>query len=273
MEDYVYGGDRPVPLFRYPDGADPKKPLPLVMVLHGYGAGGFLQTAYFRLEKLVESKQFLLVAPDGTPDKGGKRFWNAVDSCCDFDKTNVDDVKYLTGLVDEIGSKWTIDRKRVYLVGHSNGGAMSYRLACDAADRFAAAFVLAPLFYGDASKCNPKAPISIRHLHGTADETVAYEGNGASPGSLVANYPAAPKVVETWAKLNGCNATPSPAGAPIDLDKGVPGAETTVTSYPGCRDGAVTELWSMAGTKHVPMDLAADLGEQIWTYLSAHAKP
>lgn len=260
--------------FRYPEGADPKKPLPLVVLLHGYGAGGYVQAAYFRLDqKLVNDKQFLLVAPDGTPDKGGKRFWNAVDACCDFDGTKVDDVKYLTGLVEEIASVWTVDRKRIYLVGHSNGGAMSYRLACDAAQTFAAAFVLAPLFWSDSSKCNPRAPVSIRHLHGTADETVAYDGASTSSGGLVSNYPSAPKVVEAWAKWNGCSATADTSAAPVDLDRGVPGAETKITSYPSCRDGAATELWTLDGSKHIPMDLAPDIGEQIWAFLSAHPKP
>jgi polyhydroxybutyrate depolymerase len=273
IEDWVYGGDRPVNLFKFPDGADPKKPLPLVMVLHGYGASGIVQSAYFGLTKLVNDKQFLLIAPDGTPDKGAKRFWNAVDACCDFDKTRVDDVKYLTGLVEEVATKWAVDRKRIYLVGHSNGGAMSYRLSCDAAETFAAAFVLAPLFYGDAAKCAPKAPVSIRHVHGTADETVAYEGNGAAPGSLVANYPAATKVVETWAKYNGCSPTPDTSAAPLDLDTALPGAETTITSYPGCKNGAATELLTIAGGGHIPMNFPPDLPNQIWAWLSAHPKP
>jgi polyhydroxybutyrate depolymerase len=122
-EDPIFGGARPVALFRAPEGYDRKKPIPLVIVLHGFGAGGYTQAAYFGLASLVEEKKFLLVAPDGTPDSKGRRFWNAVDTCCDFDKTGVDDVKYITGLVDEIATKWTVDRKRVFLVGHSNGAA------------------------------------------------------------------------------------------------------------------------------------------------------
>ncbi len=272
-EDHVFGGDRPVSLFRAPDGADPKKPLPLVMVLHGYGAGGVVQAAYFGLSKLVTEKQFLLVAPDGTVDGKGNRFWNAIDGCCNFDGSGVDDVKYLTGLVEEIASVWSVDRKRIYLVGHSNGGAMSYRLACDRAETFAAAFVLAPIFYNDASKCAPKAPISIRHLHGTADETVLYDGAPPMTGALVSNYPSAPTVVAAWAKINGCSATPDESAPPVDLDHAVAGAETKIARYPSCRDGVATELWTMQGSTHVPMDLAPDLGDQIWSYLSAHPKP
>ncbi len=67
-EDHVFGGDRPVSYFRSPDGADPKQPVPLVMVLHGYSAGGYAQVIYLRPERLVNEKKILLVAPDGKVD-------------------------------------------------------------------------------------------------------------------------------------------------------------------------------------------------------------
>lgn len=255
-EDPVFGGARPVALFRAPDGYDRKKPIPLVVVLHGFGAGGYTQAAYFGLGSLVEEKKFLLVAPDGTVDSKGRRFWNAVDTCCDFDKTGVDDVKYITGLVDEIATRWTVDRKRVFLVGHSNGGAMSYRLGCDAAPKFAAAVVLAPPFYSDVGNCKPSEPVAIRHMHGTMDETVAYS-----------EVP-----VQSWAKWNGCGAADSSA-APLDVDRKVSGAETKVTRWTGCKPGGETELWRMEGTTHVPFDLAPELPKLIWSFLEAHPKP
>ncbi|MBI2390894.1 MAG: hypothetical protein HYV09_14985 [Deltaproteobacteria bacterium] len=271
-EDYVFGGDRPVPFFRAPEGADPKTPMPLVVVLHGFGASGLMQAIYLKLDKLVNEKKFLLVAPDGTPDKDAKRFWNAVDTCCDFDGTKVDDVKYLTGLVDEIASVWAVDRKRVYLAGHSNGGAMSYRLACDAAPTFAAAWVLAPPFYADMTKCKPSAAVSIRHVHGTADETVDYAGGPSKTGGLATAFPSARATVEAWAKWNGCAATADESAAPIDFDLGVPGAETKIAKWPSCRDGVATELWSLEGSTHIPMKLSPDLGQSIWSFFEQHPR-
>lgn len=88
-EDKVYGGDRPVPYFRAPSSYDPSKPAPLVMVLHGYGAGGTLQAAYFMLANIADEKGFFIVAPDGTVDSRGKHFWNATDTCCDLDDRKV----------------------------------------------------------------------------------------------------------------------------------------------------------------------------------------
>jgi polyhydroxybutyrate depolymerase len=265
--DHVFGGDRPVTYFKAPDELDPSQPLPLVMVLHGYSAGGLVQVIYLRLEPLVNTKKFLLVAPDGNVDKKGNRFWNAVDSCCDFDGTKVDDVKYLTGLVDEIASVYNVDKKRVYLVGHSNGGAMSYRLACDASEKFAAAWVLAPPFWSDVSQCKPKAPIAIRHVHGTADTEVPYEG--ATEGTIVGK--SAPEIAAAWAGWNGCDPK-GEEGMPFDFDTKPPGPETVVTTYKNCKPNSTVELWTLTGSTHIP-DLNDTLPETIWSFLSAHPRP
>src|SRR5262245_24986661 len=98
--DVQLGGDRPVPYVYVPETYDGKKPMGLVLILHGYGAGGTAQElGVFRMHEIATAKGFIVLAPDGTPDRTGKRFWNATDTCCDFDGTNVDDVAYLTGLV------------------------------------------------------------------------------------------------------------------------------------------------------------------------------
>lgn len=272
--DHVFGGDRPVEVFRAPDAADPKEPLPLVMVLHGYGASGLLQSLYFGLDALVDEKKFLLVAPDGRENAGGSRFWAAVDGCCEAASgEKVDDVKYLTGLVDEIASVWSVDRRRVYLVGHSNGGAMAYRLGCDPKNPFAAAFLLAPAFFAEHTTCAPSVPFSIRHVHGTADETVAFEGGSIGLLGPTLKYTSATAAVEAWAKLNGCAATPDESAAPIDLDRAVAGAETKITRYPSCREGVATELLTMEGSTHVPFDLTPDLGRHVWEFLASHPRP
>jgi polyhydroxybutyrate depolymerase len=263
-EDPIFGGDRPVPFFRAPEGYDRKKPIPLVIILHGFGAGGYAQAAFFNMTKLVEEKKFLLVAPDGTPDKSGRRFWNAVPECCDFDRKGIDDVKFITGLVDEIATRWNVDRKRIFLLGHSNGGAMSYRLACDAAPKFAAAVTLAPPFYNDTTKCNPSEPVAIRHMHGTKDETVPYEGGSG--------FPPVQQTIAAWAKWNGC-AAPDTTAAPLDIDQKVVGAETKVTRWTGCKPNGDTELWTMEGSTHIPFDLSPELPARIWAFFEAHPKP
>lgn len=272
--DVPLGGARPVTLFHVPAGYDASKPAPLVLMLHGYGANGVLQDAIFRLQDIADEEGFFLVAPDGMLDSTQRRFWNATDNCCDFDKSGVDDVAYLTGLVAEAEARYAIDPKRVYVVGHSNGGAMAYRLACDAAEGFAAIVSLAGPFYTKPSSCKPSVPVAVQHIHGTADEVVPYEGgklaaSGTSGGTTV---PSAAEIVSDWSGYNGCGfmlvADPN-----VDVDANVAGAETKVRHYPGCMPGGDVVFWSMVGSGHIPPNLVKDFPRMVYAFLKAHPKP
>ena len=68
--------DRPFDVF-VPSTYDSSTPMPLVVLLHGYGATGAIQEAYFGLQPLAEQRGFLYVHPDGTKDPLGNQFWNA----------------------------------------------------------------------------------------------------------------------------------------------------------------------------------------------------
>ncbi len=272
IEDIEFGGDRPVTI-RAPEGADPTVARPLVVLLHAMGATGFLHSIYFRLDKLVGEKGFLLLAPDGMKNASGTRFWAAADGCCTSGGKVVDDVKYLTGLVEEVAKVWNIDRKRVFLVGHSNGGAMEYRLACEPNQPFAAAFMLAPAFFSENITCAPTQPISIRHVHGSDDATVKYNGGALTLLGPTLNYLAAPAAVAAFAQLNGCGSTPDTSAAPLDLDLDAPGAETTIARYTGCNGGVSTELLTIAGGHHFPGNLTTEIGRSIWGWLEAHPRP
>ena len=115
--------------------------------------------------------------------------------------------------------------------------------------------------------------MSIRHVHGSADETVDYDGGAISLLGPTLSFPSAPKVVESWAALNGCAATPDESAPPLDLDTDQPGAETKITRYPSCRDGVATELLTMTGSTHVPLNLTKDIGQHIWSFFEAHPRP
>lgn len=261
------GGARPLATFRSPEAWDGKTPLPLLLVLHGYGVGGLAQALYFNLLPLVDEKQIFLAAPDGLFDKSGKRYWNAVDTCCDFDKTGVDDVKYLSDLVEEIATKYPVDRKRIYAIGHSNGGAMSLRLACDKTATFAAMLELAGPFWSMPDvQCSPKAAIPLRVLHGTMDEEVPYAGadGGISMTGAVA-------VTTFFAQKNGCMAMLDGSPAPMDLDNGISGAETKVFRATGCPANADVELWSITGGTHIP-SLVSSFRSIVWDFFSTHAR-
>ena len=137
------------PMLPPKSGAQPKQ---LMVLLHGYGATGQIQDQYFQFTQLANAKTFLLATPDGTSDPTPKQFWNATDACCNFYGSAVDDVKYVTAILDEAALKFRVDPKRVYAVGHSNGGFMAHRLACDRAARIAAIVSLAGATWKDPAR-------------------------------------------------------------------------------------------------------------------------
>ena len=208
-----FGGARPVQVY-VPNGYSDAKPAPLLILLHGYSASGLLEDLYLNLRASAEKYGLLYAHPDGKIDLKGNKYWNATDACCDFGKTNVDDSKYLSDLVIEIETRYKVDPKRVYFIGHSNGAFMSYRMACDHADVVAGVMTLAGETWLDTGKCNPSAPVAILHVQGTADATIKYDGgsNGGLGGGV---YPGAAVTTSTWAKYNGCGPTLDTSAPPI----------------------------------------------------------
>jgi polyhydroxybutyrate depolymerase len=265
--DPVIGGDRPVKMY-IPSGYDGTKAAPLVVLLHGYGATGAVQEGYFKLKPVADERGFIYAVPDGTVDATGKQFWNATDACCGFGAA-VDDSAYLSGVIDEIEKAYKVDAKRVYVVGHSNGGFMSYRMACDHADQIAAIVSLAGATFNDDSKCKPTEPVSVAQIHGTADTTIQY-GGGVTIANLM--YPGAVKTVETWAAHDGCEGQPSDGGT-LDIEGAIAGQETKVSVYgTGCMAGGHAELWTVEGGGHIP-SLSGDFAPNVFDFLEAHPKP
>ncbi len=265
----TFGGDRPVEL-RVPAGYDASRPAPLLLVLHGYGAGGAINDLYMHWTSIADAKGFLYASPDGTVDKSGKRFWNANDGCCDFDGTNVDDVGYLMSLVKDIRAAYAVDPKRIYVMGHSNGGYMTNRLACDHSETFAAAVSWAGANWSDPAKCAPTSPIGFLQMHGTKDGTVPY-GPGADGPTKVA-YAGAVGTVATWATKNGCSAQLTATSEALHVSEGNPAADTKVSRHEGCLANGAAELWPVDGADHL-FTFTPEAVSALWKFFETHAKP
>ena len=244
--EFVDNGRGPVPLY-LPSNYDGSKPLPLIVSLHGYSDPGV--EAYFDFVAQVDQREFLYCVPEGTTDQGGSPFWNATDACCNFFNSNVDDSGYLRELVELIQAQYAVDELSIHFTGISNGGFMSYRMACDHADLVASVIPLAGTTFLDTSDCNPSDPVHVLHVHGTADSTIQYDG-----GCIIFScYPGAEESIDTWVNYNGCDVTSEDGGPAFNLDWNVSGNETTSTIYQqNCDDGVTVELWKMAGSEHVP---------------------
>jgi len=261
------GRDRPYGL-HVPAHADGR--LPLVLFFHGYGSSGASSARAYDLEEFADAHGFVLAFPDGTIDSRGRRFWNATDACCDFDRRGVDDVAYVGNVIDEISARIPIDAKRVYAIGHSNGGFLAQRLACDLAPRIAATVSLAGAGWKDRDRCRPTQPVSVLEIAGDADDVIRPQG-GRVFDLPVPEYPPVRETVAAWAARDGCLGPPVRAGASIDLDARVPGAETTPLAY-RCPRGIAVELWTVAGGSHI-FALSRPGLESIWRWMSARARP
>jgi polyhydroxybutyrate depolymerase len=257
-------GDRPFRL-HIPKQYHGSGRMPLVVVLHGYTSSAAMADGYFKLTAESDRRGFLYAMPDGTRDPDGNRFWNATDACCDFHRTGVDDSGYLHRLLDTVRSRYSVDPGRVYLIGHSNGAFMAYRMACEHADEITAVVSLAGAAPDDPARCTPARPVSVVQIHGTADGTIYFDG-GTNAGQP---YPSAAATVGRWRHLDGCADQATASVPPLDLVSDLPGPETTVTSYQaGCRAGTRVELWSIAGGGHVPA-LTANFTPAVLDFLLA----
>jgi polyhydroxybutyrate depolymerase len=261
-DQYRFGGDRPVYL-EVPSTYDHAVPTPLVFLLHGYSANAFVQTRVLGFEGFAEAHGVLFVAPDGMPDDLGLQAWNATDACCGVGARDVDDVAYLGGLLDDIAAEWNVDRDRVYFAGHSNGGFMSYRMACERAADIAAIVSLAGASFDDPADCAPDAAVSVLQIHGDRDLTILYEGGAIT-------YPSALGSVERWAGYAGC-ATELTAGIRRNLESNLDGNETRVDTMGACPDATGLELWTIEGGGHLPV-VTEDFGDQVWAWMQAHPK-
>ena len=262
------GGARPAPVV-LPAGYDPAKSYPLVILLHGYGANATVQDLLFGLKERVTKRQFILVLPNGTEDSSGKRFWNAGPECCDFDGTHpVDDVGYLTGLIDEAEKLYHVDPAHVNFVGHSNGGYMSYRLACEIPDRIHRLAILAGAVDGDPSLCKSEKPVSILHMHGTADTIVYYPPHPTAPtdGFLPVVTIGAEATIGRWLKKDGCPSTwPAPVRA--DLLSTHDGDETEMFTWKNCTSGKEIQFWRMNGGDHLVIDVNQDFRDRVLDFV------
>ncbi len=154
-----------------PDGLT--TPAPTVFVLHGYGSNMYQMMLYSQMNQVADTAKFLVVYPQGTTDLNGNHYWNA-----GFSPLGARDTLFLNRLIQRLTDSLGIaDRNRIYMCGMSNGGIMTYYMACFAG-RYLAAIgsVAGSMIASWYQSCAPDHPIPLIHFHGTSDTYVPYEG-------------------------------------------------------------------------------------------------
>jgi len=223
------GRDRTYVLY-VPQGYDASRPLPLVLNFHGYTSSAEVQLFFSGLGAIADERQFILAVPEGI-----EASWNSGNCCAGALAAGVDDVGFARAVVEHVSNKLCVDAERVYATGMSNGAFLAHRLACEAADVFAAVAPVAGVVTLTPEDCKPSRPISVMHFHGTEDTVVRYDGGGYAPTMSVADSMA------LWVDRNGCDAEPEET-----FRKG----NTHCESYPGCRDGVDVTLCTVEGGGH-----------------------
>ncbi len=229
---------------------------PLIVSLHGFGGDAASHSAYMPLHERVNSDGFALLLPTGASSSEGITFWNPTDRCCEGGKTGQDDVAYLTELVASASEVRRFGP--VYFFGYSNGGFMSYHVACKGLPGLRAVASLAGTSYVEDSSCEGAPPVSVLHIHGTADGVILFEGDEIEAvqigDGMRAYYAGAQETVTRWSRRAGCDWPEylQPYAA-LDLDRYVPGAETQAFRLEsGCAEGITIDFWVGEGSGHSP---------------------
>ncbi len=263
-------GERPAQVL-IPGSLKPKVAAPLIVALHGFTASTSELMSLMDLSAEAYKRGVVLAVPSGTRNNDGLTFWNATGSCCDFNGSGVDDSQYLMDLVKQVSSKVSIDQKRIYFVGHSNGGFMSYTVACNNSDKIAAIVNLAGSTYADSSLCNADHPVSVLQINGTADELIHIAGGNVFDDAKQP-YPSVLDETSYWAGINGCSTkVPAVVGkAKFNYESAIAGSETTKSAYK-CPKGVAVEMWTIADGRHVPK-LNSAFVSAVFDFLLAHKK-
>jgi polyhydroxybutyrate depolymerase len=175
------------------------EPAPLLFVLHGFGGNAQAMSSFTNIEDSLDEYDLdaVVVYPSGTgAEQGLPQSWNA-GTCCPFATFDlVDDVAFFDELIASLIAQYEIDTTRVWVVGHSNGGMMAYRLACELSTRVTAIGVAAGALVIDT--CAPARPVSALHVHGELDTVVPLAGGN----SLGIVFPSTQLSVETFSRAN-----------------------------------------------------------------------
>jgi len=229
---------------------------PLVINLHGYGSNRGEQLIYSNFTPTADEHGFLVVHPQGSLNNVGSTHWNANWG------TGVDDVGFISALIDSLSVDYAVDLDRVYSTGMSNGGFMSYTLACQLSDRIAAiASVTGTMTIGQAALCDSPKAVPVMEIHGTADGVVPYGGSNLGVGI--------DNVIDFWVNKNACDTDPQ-----ITMIEDTNMSDDSTVEhyvYSNGTDGSSVELYKIIGGGHT-WPGAFNIGDVTNQDISATAK-
>lgn len=247
--------------------------LPLVINMHGLGSSDVEQILYSGIDGIADTAGFIVVYPQGIElffNGQTTSHWNAGFG------TGIDDLGFIDKLIDRMYTDYQIDLSRVYATGMSNGGFMSYHLACQLSDRIAAiASVTGAITLFDIANCATERPVPVMQIHGTADPTVPYGGSDLFTPSI-------PDVVNFWVAQNGCEQEPDTTFL-TDIDT-TDASTASRLVYGACNDSVEVHFYIIEGGGHSwpgaipipglnPTNQDFSASQVIWEFFSQYTHP
>ncbi|MCA9670366.1 MAG: hypothetical protein KC503_32445 [Myxococcales bacterium] len=225
------------------------------------------------VQALADREGFIAVFPQGL----GKS-WNG-GACCGpangvgSDAPAVDDVGFIRAVLADVQAVACVDRRRVYATGFSNGGFLAHRLGCEASDLFAAIAPVAAVNGMPPERCNPRHPVAVLAINGTADQLAPFDGGFSFEGITRGAFISAERSTQMWAKLDGCRSATSSASDNSGL---------SCTIYDQCAGGVQVTLCAIRGAGHCwygepscvfgPNSRIVDATEETWAFLKQYRR-
>jgi polyhydroxybutyrate depolymerase len=247
---------------------------PVVLVFHGGLGRPENMPDITGFNHLAETEGFAVAYPRGVSQLENIELdtWNGGLCCGGAQKNNIDDVGFIRALLDDLPVLVSVDPRRIFATGLSNGAIFSYRLACEMADRIAA---IGPVSgTQNIAECHPSRPVSVIHFHGTADLMVPFEG-GFGKGVSGFSFASVDETIDFWVRVDGCLTAPAREET----------AALIYDVYTPCAEDAAVELYAIQGGKHAwpggmrsasgaddPSN-AVDATAVMWEFFKAHPKP
>jgi len=236
---------------------------PLVFVLHGYGGSASDIRNSVGMDQIASEQGFAVCYPQGTTDPWDYTSWNA-----GYSNQTVDDVNFLSTLAKNLQGEHGLSVESTFCTGISNGGDMSYLLACHSPDIFqAVAPVAGCLMNWIYDSCQNSQPVSIFEIHGTDDPITLWDGDPDYPSSGRPGYMSTPDMIVFWVEKNQCSLTlndtlPDPDGGDFVISQ----------KHTGGIEGTEVWLYTIVGGGHDwpgvwgTMDIYAS--EEIWNFFN-----
>ena len=220
-------------------------PWPVVLGFHGGASNGRAFEVSSGFSEKADSAGFVAVYPNGTGEREKLLYWNAGYCCGPAYHQAVDELGFIQALLGDLATVLPLDPRRVYATGLSNGAMMSYRLAAEMADRFAAiAPVAGPMAL---ERCAPSRAVSVIHMHGTEDQFTPLEGGVGQRSVTRVNHASIADTIRRWVAANGCPSEPQSMQLPDLVEDGT---YVVRSVYGPGREGSEVVLYTIHGGGH-----------------------